>query len=188
MGEFAAVAAGVSAREPRIALVSNLTGQLAGPEYGSVAYWVDHARNPVRFVDGVQLAESLGAGVFLEVGPGAALTTAVEQSLTTDRAVSAVTMAKARPEVDSLLLAAGQLFATGSDVDWAAAFADVNARRVELPTYAFVRRRFWLSNDSVGSANIASLGLAEAEHALLGAVVDRPDSGGVVLTDRKSVV
>ena len=187
MGEFAAVAAGVSAREPRIALVSNLTGQLAGPEYGSVAYWVDHARNPVRFVDGVQLAESLGAGVFLEVGPGAALTTAVEQSLTTDRAVSAVTMAKARPEVDSLLLAAGQLFATGSDVDWAAAFADVNARRVELPTYAFVRRRFWLSNDSVGSANIASLGLAEAEHALLGAVVDRPDSGGVVLTGRLSI-
>lgn len=185
MGEFAAVAAEVSAGQPRIALVSNLTGQLAGPDYGSVEYWVDHVRKPVRFVDGVQLAESLGAGVFLEVGPGAALTSAVEQSLTTDRATSVVTMAKGRPEVDALLRAAGQLFTAGADVRWAAAFTD--ARRVELPTYAFVRRRFWLSSDSVGSANIASLGLAEAEHALLGAVVDRPDSGGVVLTGRLSV-
>ncbi|MGV0693719.1 SDR family NAD(P)-dependent oxidoreductase [Mycobacterium paraintracellulare] len=186
MGDFAAVVAGVSAREPRIALVSNLTGQLAGPDYGTVAYWVDHVRKPVRFVDGVQLAESLGAGVFLEVGPGAALTAAVDQCLTTDRAISVVSMAKGRPEVDSLLSAAGQLFATGSDLDWSAAFTGLSARRIPLPTYAFVRRRFWLSSDSVGSANIASLGLTEAEHALLGAVVDRPDSGGVVLTGRLS--
>ncbi|RAU91271.1 polyketide synthase [Mycobacterium colombiense] len=187
MDDFAAVASGISAAEPRIALVSNLTGQLAGPGYGSVAYWVDHVRRPVRFVDGVRLAESLGAGVFLEAGPGAALTSAVEQSLTADRASTVVTMAKGRPEIDSLLRAAGELFTAGADVQWAAAFADLHPRRVELPTYAFVRRRFWLSGDSVGSANIASLGLAEAEHALLGAVVDRPDSGGVVLTGRLSV-
>ncbi|MEE2854191.1 MAG: SDR family NAD(P)-dependent oxidoreductase [Actinomycetota bacterium] len=185
--DFAAVADGVAAGEPRIALVSNLTGQLAGPGYGSTGYWVDHVRQPVRFVDGVRVAESLGAGVFLEVGPGAALTSAVEQSLTTDLAASVVTMAKGRPEVDSLLRAAGQLFTAGTEVRWAAAFADSNAQRVELPTYAFVRRHFWLSSDSVGSANIASLGLAEAEHALLGAVVDRPDSGGVVLTGRLSL-
>ncbi|MDM4142048.1 type I polyketide synthase [Mycobacterium sp. FLAC0960] len=187
MDDFAAVVAGISAAEPRIALVSNLTGQQAGPDYGSVGYWVDHVRRPVRFVEGVQLAESLGAGVFLEVGPGAALTSAVEQSLTTDRASTVVTMAKGRPEVDSLLRAAGEMFTGGAEVRWAAAFADLHARRIELPTYAFVRRRFWLSGDAVGSANIASLGLAEAEHPLLGAVVDRPDSGGVVLTGRLSV-
>ena len=72
------------------------------------------------------------------------------------------------------------------NVDWAAAFADVTAQRVELPTYAFVQRKFWLPTESVGSAKIGSLGLTEAEHALLGAVVDRPDSGGVVLTGRLS--
>ncbi|WP_369829701.1 SDR family NAD(P)-dependent oxidoreductase [Mycobacterium sp. E2479] len=187
MGDFATAITDVSPGEPRVALVSNLTGQLAGPDYGTVGYWVDHVRKPVRFIDGVRLAESLGAGVFLEVGPGAALTSAVEQSLTTDRAISVMTMAKGRPEVDSLLRAAGQLFTAGAEVRWAAAFAETDARRVELPTYAFARRRFWLSSDSVGSANIASLGLAEAEHALLGAVVDRPDSGGVVLTGRLSL-
>ncbi|WP_225213306.1 polyketide synthase dehydratase domain-containing protein, partial [Janibacter melonis] len=57
---------------------------------------------------------------------------------------------------------------------------------VEFPTHAFARRRFSLSGDAVGSATIASLGLAEAEPPLLGAVLDRPDSGGVVLTGRLS--
>ncbi|KLO38746.1 polyketide synthase [Mycobacterium nebraskense] len=184
--EFSAVVAGVSPGVPRIDLVSNVTGQLAGPGYGSADYWVEHVRRPVRFVDGVRLAESLGAGVFVEVGPGAALTTAVEQSVATEPAVSAVSMAKGRPEVDSILLAAGQLFASGADVDWAKVFAGLAAQRVDLPTYAFQRRRFWLSSESVGARDTASLGLAAAEHALLGAVVERPDSGGVVLAGRLS--
>ncbi len=184
--EFSAVLAGVSAAEPQIALVSNVTGRMAGPGYGSAAYWVQHVRQPVRFVDGVQLAESLGAGVFLEVGPGAALTASVAESLTAERAIPVVTLPKERPENTSLLTAAGRLFATGVAVDWAAVFAGLGACRVELPTYGFVRRRFWLSLEVVGSGDVSAAGLVGAGHGLLGAVVERPDSGGVVLTGRVS--
>ncbi len=57
---------------------------------------------------------------------------------------------------------------------------------MELPTYAFQRRRFWLPGEAVGSGDVGGLGLVGAEHGLLGAVVGRPDSGGVVLTGRLS--
>ena len=187
LAEFAGAVAGVRVGSARIALVSNVTGQLAGPGYGSVQYWVDHVRRPVRFFDGVRAAEALGADVFVEVGPGAALTAAVDQSLSSQRAMSVVTMPKDRPEVESLLSAAAHLFTNGVDLDWTQAFDGLDAQRVELPTYAFVRRRFWLPTESVGPRNVGSLGLVEAEHALLGAVVERPDSGGVVLTGRLSV-
>jgi acyl transferase domain-containing protein len=82
LDNFLQLLAGVSAAEPRIALVSNVTGQLAGPRYGSPQYWVEHVRQPVRFVDGVRAAESLGSGLFVEVGPGRGLTAALEQSFT----------------------------------------------------------------------------------------------------------
>ena len=39
----------------------------------------------------------------------------------------------------------------------------------------------------MGSANVGGVGLTRAEHPLLGAVVERPDSGGVVLTGSLSV-
>jgi acyl transferase domain-containing protein len=146
---FAQVLAEVSAAEPRMGLVSNVTGQFAGPGYGSAEYWVEHVRRPVRFVDGIRAVESLGAGVFVEVGPGAGLTASVEQSLTAEQAVSAVTMARERTEIDSLLSAAGQLFTAGVGVDWRAVFAGCG-RLVGLPTYAFVRQRFWLGADGFG--------------------------------------
>ncbi|BBY20823.1 polyketide synthase [Mycobacterium stomatepiae] len=183
--EFAQLMAGISASPPRIALVSNLTGQLAGPGYGSPQYWVEHVRRPVRFADGVRAAESLGARVFVEVGPGRGLTAAVEQSVTSEQATSVIALAKDRPEAESALSALGQLFTIGVPVDWPAAVGD--GHRVDLPTYGFVRQRFWLPLGAVGSGNVSSVGLARATHPLLGAVVERPDSGGVVLTGSLSV-
>jgi acyl transferase domain-containing protein len=142
LDQFAQLVAEVTPGQPRIGLVSNVTGQLAAPGYGTARYWAEHVRQPVRFADGVQAAESLGAGVFVEVGPGGGLSAAVEQSLTTQQPVSVVTMAKDHPEAQSLLTAAGSLFTIGVGLKWDAVLA--GGRRVPLPTYGFVRQRFWL--------------------------------------------
>jgi acyl transferase domain-containing protein len=144
LDQFAQLVADVKPGEPRIGLVSTVSGQLAGPGYGTARYWVEHARQPVRFADGVRTAEALGAGVFVEVGPGGGLSTAVEQSLTTQRPVAVGTMTKDQPEADAPLAAAARLFTTGVGVKWDAVLAGSRGRRVALPTYGFVRRRFWI--------------------------------------------
>ncbi len=185
LAEFSQLLDGVSAAPPRIELVSNLTGKLAEPGYGSPQYWVDHVRQSVRFADGVRAAASAGADVFVEVGPSGGLTAAVEQSLSAEPALSAVTLPKDRPEAESLLSALGRLFAGGVDVDWRAALG--GGQRVDLPTYGFVRQRFWLPVGSTRSADVRGVGLMRSDHPLLGVVVERPDSGGVVLTGSLSV-
>lgn len=156
VAEFSAAVAGIEVGEPRIGLVSNVTGRLAGAGYGSPQYWADHVGRPVRFFEGVRAAEEAGAGIFVELGPGAALTAAVDQSLSAERAVSVPSMAKDRPETESLLGAAGQLFTRGLDLNWAGVFAGLNARRVELPTYGFARQRFWLGAEGAGATGAPS--------------------------------
>ncbi|OBB81205.1 polyketide synthase [Mycobacterium colombiense] len=175
VAEFSAAVAGIEAGEPRIALVSNVTGQLAGAGYGSPQYWAEHVGRPVRFFEGVRTAEAAGAGVFVELGPGAALTAAVDQSLSAERAVSVASMAKDRPETESLLGAAGQLFTRGLDPNWAGVFAGLNARRVELPTYGFARQRFWLGAEGAGATGAPPATASrtpDLAHRLLGLAPD----------------
>ncbi|BCZ24158.1 type I polyketide synthase [Mycobacterium senriense] len=185
--EFGTVAAGLTVCRPTIPIVSNVTGRLAGDDFASVAYWKRHVREAVRFADSVRFVHSAGANRFLEVGPGSGLTASIEETLASDPTAASVTtmsaLRKDRPEPVALVNAVAQGYVAGMDVDWRGALGD--AHFVELPTYAFDRRRFWLAADGA-PADAAGLGLAASEHALLGAVVELPGSGGVVLTGRLS--
>ncbi|BBX85014.1 hypothetical protein MAUB_28870 [Mycolicibacterium aubagnense] len=188
LDEFARIAARVQVREPQIALISNVTAQPAAADsgFGSAQYWVEHIRRPVRFADSVRNLRAPGATHFVEVGPGSGLTASIEQSLSPAEPVVVSLLGKGRPELDALMGAAARLFTTGMAVAWPAALAGGGGRRIELPTYAFQRRRFWSVPAATGPQDTADLGLGDAHHPLLSAVIERPDSGGVVLTGRLS--
>ncbi|MGF2953416.1 acyltransferase domain-containing protein, partial [Mycobacterium sp. THU-M116] len=181
--EFAAVAAGLATAAAGIPVISNVTGQLAADDFASPSYWKRHIREAVRFADSIRFAHSAGATRFLEVGPGGGLTASIEESLSDAPVLTASLLRKDRPEPVTLVNAVAHAFVTGVDVDWRGAIGMANF--VELPTYAFERRRFWLSGGG-GAADAAGLGLGVSEHPLLGAVIELPASGGVVLTGRLS--
>jgi polyketide synthase 12 len=188
--EFGTVAAGLAISKATIPIVSNVTGQLAGDDFATAAYWKRHVREAVRFADSVRFVHSAGGTRFFEVGPGSGLTASIEESLATDVPASVITasaLRKDRPEPETLVNAVAQGFVSGMDVNWRGAIGlgDLQPSFVELPTYAFERRRFWLAGDGA-AADAAGLGLAAGEHPLLGAVVELPASGGVVLTGRLS--
>jgi mycoketide-CoA synthase len=184
--EFGTVASGFAVGRPSIPIVSNLSGQQAGDDFASAAYWKRHVREPVRFADSVRFVHAAGASRFLEVGPNSGLTAVIEESLPNGEQAPVLTMTalrKDRPEPATLTDAIAQGFVAGMGVDWRGVLGEANF--VQLPTYAFERRRFWLSPDNV-TVDAAGLGLAAGEHALLGAVVELPASGAVVLTGRLS--
>ncbi|MFB6441456.1 type I polyketide synthase, partial [Streptomyces sp. NPDC056411] len=160
LAEFRAVAEGVAYGEPRIPVVSNVTGELAtAEELGSAEYWVRHVREAVRFADGVRWLTAHGVTRFLELGPGGTLTALTRTCLAetddedADR-VCLATLRTNRPEPLSLMAAVAGAFASGAPVDWSAYFMGTGARRVDLPTYAFQRERYWL--ESTGAAGAAA--------------------------------
>ncbi|MBH1938885.1 SDR family NAD(P)-dependent oxidoreductase [Streptomyces sp. AV19] len=183
--EFGRVAEKLTFHPPRIPVVSNLTGEIAtAGQLCSPAYWVRHAREAVRFHDGIRRLVAEGAHTFLEVGPSGTLTAMAQECLAGEPgAVTAAVSRGGRHEADAALAAVAEAYVHGVRVDWDRFFADTGARRADLPTYAFRRRSFPWARPAQ-DADVASAGLAGLGHPLLGASLELADSQGVALSGR----
>ncbi|MCQ8827755.1 type I polyketide synthase [Streptomyces malaysiensis] len=187
---FREVAQSLSYEAPRIPIVSNLTGTIVSPdEIATPDFWVRHVREAVRFLDGVRTLEAQGVTTYIELGPDGVLTAMAQECVTgADAAVGfAAALRKGRPEAEALVTALARAHVRGVTVDWAAFFAGTGAHRTELPTYPFQRERYWLEAPAGAVGDVVSAGLGSADHPLLGAAVELPDSEGVLFTGRLSL-
>ncbi|HEY2501283.1 MAG TPA: acyltransferase domain-containing protein, partial [Mycobacterium sp.] len=186
---------GIEPHSSSVAFFSTVTGELMDTAGLTAEYWYLSIRQTVQFESALRSTHGGGYQVFIESSPHPVLATGIEETLASlaDPDVVGAADAVVIPSLgrddgglDRFWLSVGQAHVAGVAVNWRAAF--VSGCQVELPTYAFQRRRFWLPPLGVGGGDLDGLGLAGAHHGLLGAVVERPDSDGVVLTGRLSMV
>ncbi|TCO53679.1 acyl transferase domain-containing protein [Actinocrispum wychmicini] len=135
LDEYRRVAQTVRYARTQIPMVSTVTGarseSMTIPEY-----WVWNVRQTVRFADALRRLVEAGVTTFVEVGP--------------DQAVCAngpaegtfIPLQRDSDEERAIMTALATAHVAGVRVDWAKVFA--GARQVDLPTYPFQRKRYWI--------------------------------------------
>jgi acyl transferase domain-containing protein/ubiquinone/menaquinone biosynthesis C-methylase UbiE/aryl carrier-like protein len=146
---FAACFDDIRLAPPQRPYVSNLTGTwITAEQATSRQYWVDHLRRPVAFAAGVRTLLATTASVFLEVGPGQAMS-----ALARRNGAPATTVIPLMPAADQgahgdearvFATALARAWVNGAPLDWASRHGGERRRRVPMPTYPFERQRHWL--------------------------------------------
>ncbi|WP_307805858.1 type I polyketide synthase [Streptomyces chrestomyceticus] len=185
--EITTVLAGISPRRGRIPMISAMTGETLTGEELDAAYWYRSLRATVHYDRAVRVLAGRGHQVFVEVTPhpvlmGAMNDTLVDLAQETGGEPAAVcgTLRRDDGGAERLLTSLAEAFVSGAPVDWQAVLPA--GEQVELPTYAFRRRRFWPEGMLVlpmpGSAIAGSAGAStDAEAAFWAAVEDGDLSG-----------
>ncbi|SOJ55233.1 Phenolphthiocerol synthesis polyketide synthase type I Pks15/1 [Mycobacterium simulans] len=174
--------------------VSTVTGDVVDGAELDAEYWYRNLRQTVQFEQAVRSCCEQGYRLFVEASPHPVLLAGIEDTVADSAqpgaagAVVVPTLGRDEGGLARLWMSVGQAFVAGVEVDWSGLFAHSAGRKVDLPTYAFAGQRFWLTPGAARRADADALGLNVAGHGLLGAVVQLPDSGAVVLTGRLSLV
>lgn len=154
---------------PRRALVSNVTGELAGPEIAHPDYWCDHVLSPVRFAEGMATLASQGAQTFLEIGARPTLIGMGRQCLPDASLAWWPSLRPGQNDWQVVLRSLAELHRSGHSIDWRGFHRPFPHRLVDLPGYPFQRQSYWWSRRGSKEAG-ASLWL----HHILGAEAQQP--------------
>jgi acyl transferase domain-containing protein/NADPH:quinone reductase-like Zn-dependent oxidoreductase/NADP-dependent 3-hydroxy acid dehydrogenase YdfG/acyl carrier protein len=134
-------------RAPRIKLISNRTARMlrSAPDG---RYWADHARSPVRFAQSIVEAQREGARLFLEIGPGRALTSLVRRAALEEGSAALASLGRPADGRNSVAESLAQLFIAGVAIDWDAVHAGRPRRYEALPGHPFIGERHWFEHVS----------------------------------------
>lgn len=159
----------VSFQSCRVPLVSNLTGRIASDEeLREPGYWTRHAREPVRYWQGIQSLEQEGCDAYLEIGPHPVLL-GMARSVLREESLCLPSLRRGREDWEQMLESLARLYEAGAKVDWKGFDADYPRRKVVLPTYPFQRERYCIdARHAAGSRSVERSGTQQDGHPLLG--------------------
>ncbi|WP_248001708.1 acyltransferase domain-containing protein [Streptomyces sp. RPA4-5] len=175
--------AGVTPVTSTVPLYSTLTGAAIDTAGMDAEYWYDNLRSPVRFEEATRALLADGRSVFVECSPHPVVSVALQETAEDAGTVLTAVGTLRRDDggAERFLTVLAELWTAGVPVD-ATGVLPVG-RRVELPTYAFQRERYWPK--PLAAHDAAAVGQVTAGHPLLRAAVPLAQDG-VVLTGRLS--
>lgn len=144
LAEFETVANQITYNQPRIPLISSVTGSGADNSIATASYWVNHVRQPVKFAQSMETLYQEGYEVFLEIGPKPILLGMGRQCLPEGVGVWLPSLRSGQEDWQLLLHSLGELYVQEVKVDWLGFDRDYPRSKVVLPTYPFQRQRYWI--------------------------------------------
>ena len=159
---------GIAMHQPSIPLVSNLSGDIAGPEIASPQYWCDQILSPVLFMQDIQTLEGLGCNELIEIGPKPVLLGLASQVLNSEISLLPSLM----PEKSnwSVMLDSLATLAVSQNIDWISFDQPFKRYRFALPTYPFQHLPYWIDRPK----GIANKTLTKNDGRLLGGKLPLP--------------
>ncbi|MDP2087002.1 MAG: SDR family NAD(P)-dependent oxidoreductase, partial [Gemmobacter sp.] len=138
---------GLRLSPPNLPIISNRTGKpLTAKQATDPEYWVYHLRGTVMFADGIAHLNATPNRVFLEVGPGKALSSLAQANgVPSNQVLSSLRHPEQAVADDVYFFGVfARLWALGVPVDWTAIWGEGPRHRVPLPTYPFQRSRYFI--------------------------------------------
>ena len=137
---------GLQPRTGDIEFISAVTGAGLDTTILDGDYWFANLRQPVLFEQAVRWSYEHGYRTFIESSPHPVLTAGIQESLEDygdDHSVVG-TLRRNEGGMRRFLLSAAEAHVHGKSPNWESMFDDTGACRIDLPTYAFQRKRYWM--------------------------------------------
>lgn len=157
VAEFRAVCEGVTFQVPQIPFICNGTGTWVTEDVTNPEYWVRHFREPVKFAMGIEELAAKEEALFLEVGPGTALSSLLRNHESIgEQHQTSHTLPHPKDkgqDLDIFYKSIGDLWLSGCRFDLEALYRRKRPQKQTLPAYPFDQKPYFIEKPSKEKAS-----------------------------------
>ena len=124
-----------------VPFISAATGEFVDAAALGLDYWVRNLREPVRFDLAQTRLRNEGVTHFIEISTHPGLSMPLTDG---GPGVVLTTLTRGHGRREDMVASLARAWVTGLDINWRGLLGAAGASRVDLPTYRFQRRSFWL--------------------------------------------
>ncbi len=176
LNDFEKAAKKVSYEKPLYPLIGNISGKPVQEEILMPEYWVEHVIATVDFLEGVRTTQEMGINCYWEIGPQPTLTAMISQIVEEDgELLFGGFLRKNQSDGEMVLESLSKCYVSGLQVDWKSFYQHRQGMKLNLPSYAFQRKRYWIDATVEAAPKTAGhtkspflsskLSLAQSDHA-----------------------
>ncbi|WP_404304603.1 SDR family NAD(P)-dependent oxidoreductase [Neorhodopirellula lusitana] len=143
LDEFEQLASEVTFHSPKLPLISSCDGRKLDDRVCQPAYWRNHLRQTVCFVDATMTLQSFNVDAAIEVGPGTTLCGMASRMWDSEPIAWLPSLRTGRADWDVITDSVAELFVRGVKVDWKSFQQPYQPKRIVLPTYPFDSQSYW---------------------------------------------
>ncbi|GGQ42392.1 hypothetical protein GCM10010279_60380 [Streptomyces mutabilis] len=144
----------VRPRTAEVPFYSTVTGEWLDTATMDGGYWYRNLRSTVNFGPAIAALLAEGHRAFIECSPHPVLRVGIAEAVEAAgvRAVVTGTLRRGEGGLDRVYASFAEAFVRGVPMDWAGLYE--GGRRIDLPTYAFDRRRYWMAGPGATAAPV----------------------------------
>ncbi|MEO4052782.1 type I polyketide synthase [Solibacillus sp. CAU 1738] len=167
--DFKEIASQVKFNQSRVQFISSTFGRTIGEdEILDANYWTNHIKEKVDFYHSITSIKDLENKVFLEVGANKTLCALSKLSLRGEiKLLNSLDMKKS--DLEQICYSLGELYSSGVKIIWENFETNENKafNRVQLPTYSFDRKSYWMTPVFSHERNLPEQGNSK-QHPIIG--------------------
>lgn len=150
LDEFRLVLKGITFSEPKIPIVSNVTGEIMSKTFDT-EYWIKHILSPVKFEQSIEYLSDRSVDIFIECGADRVLSRMASGIKTTNFKTILLSSDHKIDSFDICLETLGSLFSLGININFENFEKGIYYDKVPLPLYPFQRKTY---KPDFGSLNV----------------------------------
>lgn len=154
LDEFLQFVEKIQLSKPKIALLSNVSGEIIGNEIQNASYWIEQIRRPVQFSKIIENLNSAQIEILMEIGPQPILLGMASESKKGDSHRLLPSLRKNKSATETLSDSLCKLHLAGVKINWSNYYRRQSYwSTFPLPTYPFQRKRHWYNASHVTGAS-----------------------------------